>query len=222
VTEIDFFFDPMCPWAYQASRWIRNVREQTDLQITWRFFSLEEINHVEGKKHPWERSWSWGWGQMRIGALIRRELGQEVLDNWYAGIGAAFFERAEPTHTPQTHKAALAAIDLDPAMVGRAIEDDSTTDDVKADHDFVTTTFGAFGVPTIVCEGRAVYGPVIAPAPTGAEALRLWEFTQEWFRFSNLFEMCTPKTRDAHEHIGRIFAPYLKARSWQTVQNPAP
>jgi 2-hydroxychromene-2-carboxylate isomerase len=222
VTEIDFFFDPMCPWAYQASKWIRDVREQTDLRITWRFFSLEEINREEGKKHPWERPWSFGWGQMRVGALIRRELGQDALDGWYAGIGAAFFERAESTYTPETHKTALASLGLDPALVDRAVTDESTTEEVKADHDFVTSTFAAFGVPTIVSDGHAVYGPVIAPAPTGAEALRLWEFTRQWMSFANLFEMYTPKTRDAQQHIGRIFAPYLEARAWRTVQNPAP
>src|SRR5439155_22845479 len=88
MTEsVQFFFDPICPWAYQASKWIRDVRAQTELDVEWRFFSLEEINREEGKKHPWERPWSFGWGQMRVGALIRRELGNDELDRWYAGIG---------------------------------------------------------------------------------------------------------------------------------------
>ena len=62
----------MCPFAYQTSLWIRDVREQTGLVVDWRFFSLEEVNRVEGKKHPWERDWSYGWSLMRIGALLRR------------------------------------------------------------------------------------------------------------------------------------------------------
>ena len=53
---VNFDFDPMCPFAYQASLWIRDVREQTGLVVNWRFFSLEEVNRVDGKKHPWERS----------------------------------------------------------------------------------------------------------------------------------------------------------------------
>ena len=47
-TEIEFYFDPMCPWAYKTSVWIRDVRSQIDLDIRWRFFSLEEINRPEG------------------------------------------------------------------------------------------------------------------------------------------------------------------------------
>jgi hypothetical protein len=62
----------MCPWACQASLWIRDVREQLGLDVRWRFFSLEEASRAEGKKHPWERDWSYGWPVMRIGALLRR------------------------------------------------------------------------------------------------------------------------------------------------------
>ena len=76
---VDFHFDVMCPYAYQTSRWIREVRDITGLQINWRFFSLEEINRVEGKKHPWEREWSYGWSMMRIGAYLRR-IDPELLD----------------------------------------------------------------------------------------------------------------------------------------------
>jgi len=67
---VDFHFDPMCPHAYQTSVWIREIRARTGLAINWRFFSLEEINRAEGKKHPWEREWSYGWSLMRIGALL--------------------------------------------------------------------------------------------------------------------------------------------------------
>jgi len=48
-TVVDFHFDPMCPFAYQTSLWIREVREQIGITVNWRFFSLEEINRVEGK-----------------------------------------------------------------------------------------------------------------------------------------------------------------------------
>jgi hypothetical protein len=102
VTEaVEFFFDPMCPYAYQTSVWIRDVRAQIGLDITWRFFSLEEVNRVEGKKHPWERPWSFGWGQMRVGSVIRREQGNDALDRWYAAVGSAFFNDGIKTHIPE-------------------------------------------------------------------------------------------------------------------------
>ena len=78
-TEVDFHFDVMCPWAYQTSIWMRDVRDQLGLQVNWKFFSLEEVNLREGKKHPWERDWSYGWSMMRIGAILRRE-SMDLLD----------------------------------------------------------------------------------------------------------------------------------------------
>ena len=72
-TRVDFHFDVICPWAYQTSLWMREVRDRLDLEVDWRFFSLEEVNRVDGKKHPWEREWSYGWSMMRIGALLKRD-----------------------------------------------------------------------------------------------------------------------------------------------------
>ncbi|MBT5905808.1 MAG: hypothetical protein HOH27_08400, partial [Acidimicrobiaceae bacterium] len=50
--RVDFHFDVICPWAYQTSLWMREVRDRLELDVDWRFFSLEEVNRVEGKKHP--------------------------------------------------------------------------------------------------------------------------------------------------------------------------
>ena len=86
--EVDFHFDVMCPWAYQPSLWMRDVRDQLDLKVNWKFFSLEEVNLAEGKKHPWEREWSYGWSMMRIGVVLRR-IDMALLDDWYALAGRA-------------------------------------------------------------------------------------------------------------------------------------
>ena len=107
IEYVDFHFDVMCPWAYQTSRWIREVRDLNGLEVRWRFFSLEEINRVEGKKHPWEREWSYGWSMMRIGALLQRE-DEALLDAWYERAGRALLEEGrQPLGVP-------AAVCLDP------------------------------------------------------------------------------------------------------------
>ena len=59
-SHVAFHFDVMCPWAYQTSIWMREVRDRLNIEVDWCFFSLEEINREEGKKHPWEREWSYG------------------------------------------------------------------------------------------------------------------------------------------------------------------
>jgi predicted DsbA family dithiol-disulfide isomerase len=98
-TAVDFHFDPMCPFAYQTSLWIRDVREQVGIGINWRSFSLEEINRADGKKHPWEREWSYGWSLMRIGALLRRT-DMSLLDRWYAAIGHELHAAGGKPHDP--------------------------------------------------------------------------------------------------------------------------
>ena len=92
-TEIDFYFDPICPWAFQTSLWIREVSRLTNLRINWKFFSLEEINRTEGKKHPWEREIAYGWTPMRIAALLRRR-DNALCGEWYLRAATALQSEA--------------------------------------------------------------------------------------------------------------------------------
>ncbi len=224
MTEgIAFYFDPMCPYAYQTSVWIRRAREQTPLDISWRFFSLEEVNRVEGKRHPWDRPWSYGFGQMRVGALIRRELGNDAVDRWYATVGRAFFEDGVKTHVPDIHAKVIADAGFDPSLVERAIADYSTLDEVREEHLDAAARHGAHGVPTLVFEsGYAVYGPVVVPAPEGDDALALWELVRSMQRFPHLYELRQPKTNADIVHVAEQFRTYLTTRDWNTVENPAP
>lgn len=217
---VEFYFDPICPWAYQTSLWMRDVRDRTGLDVRWRFFSLEEINRVEGKKHPWERPWSYGWSLMRVGALLRRE-DPALLDRWYAATGAALFEHGEPVFLQEGAERVAAEAGLPAGVVARALADETTHDDVRSDHDHVVSTHAGYGVPTLVFPtGQAVFGPVVVPAPRGDDALALWDVVRGWLKFPHLYEMRTPKRRADHEHIGAAFEPYLRARKWQTIQNP--
>ncbi len=222
--QITFYFDPMCPYAYQTSRWIRSVRTQVDLDITWKFFSLEEVNRFEGKRHPWDRPWSYGFGQMRVGALIRRELGNDALDRWYEAVGHAFFYDGVKTHVPGEHAAVIERAGFDPALVARAVDDESTLTEVRDEHLDAVTRYGAHGVPTIVFQpaGDAVYGPVVVPAPEGDEAIALWDLVQSMARFPHLYELRRPKVAEDLVHIGREFNTYLTTRDWNTIENPAP
>ncbi len=223
VTRIGFHFDVMCPWAYQTSKWIRTVRDQTGLEIDWRFFSLEEINREEGKKHPWERPWSYGWGMLRVAAMLRRS-SMDDCDRFYEAAGRALHEDGLKPHEPEVAKMLLDDIGLDPLVVDAAIADPTTHDEVKADHDAVVDA-GGFGVPTLVFDDDStesmVYGPVVAPAPEGDDALALWELTCAYQRVPFLYEIKTPKTDADLAHIGQVFEPYFGARDWETREKPA-
>ncbi len=221
MTEVDFYFDVMCPWAYQTSKWIREVSEQRDVSVRWRFFSLEEINREEGKKHPWERPWSYGWSILRVAALLRRQPdGNEHVGRFYAVAGRTLHEDGIKVHTPEGVARVLEEIDLAPDLVEAAIVDQTTHEDVRADHDRVVA-LGGFGVPTLVFDGTTpLFGPVVTPAPTGPPAGRLWDVVAAWTEFPHLYELRRPKTQADWAHIGDSFSPYLNARDWRTVERP--
>ncbi len=218
---VDFHFDIMCPYAYQTSLWIREVRDLTGIDIRWRFFSLEEINRADGKKHPWEREWSYGWSMMRVGALLRRQ-SMELLDEWYRAAGQALHVDGRKPHRPEVAEELLVELGLDPRTVRAAIDDPTTADEVHAEHAAVVSK-GGFGVPTLIFDdGQALFGPVLVNPPTGKEAIRLWELVTGWLEFPSVYELQRPKGASDIDAIATAFAPYLEARDWLSVQRPTP
>ncbi|MGD0395065.1 MAG: DsbA family protein [Acidimicrobiales bacterium] len=218
---VDFHFDIMCPYAYQTSLWIREVRDLTGLDLRWRFFSLEEINRAEGKKHPWEREWSYGWSMMRVGALLRRQ-SMALLDDWYRVAGSALHVEGRKPHRPEVAEELLVELGLDPGLVSSAIDDPTTGDEVRAEHDTVVSK-GGFGVPTLVFDdGQALFGPVLVNPPVGKDAVRLWQHVTGWLEFPDLYELQRPKSASDIDAIATAFAPYLEARDWASVQRPTP
>jgi 2-hydroxychromene-2-carboxylate isomerase len=215
TTTVDFHFDIMCPYAYQASKWIRSVRDEIGLTIEWKFFSLEEINRVEGKKHPWEREWSYGWSLLRIAALLRRTSMDDV-DRWYAVAGRSLHEEGGRPHEPAVARHLLERIGLDPGLVDAAIADPSTHDDVKADHDRVVA-YGGYGVPTLFFGDHCLFGPVLIEPPSGDAAVRLWNAVTAWTEFPDVYELQQPKTKEIERRISASFRRYLEARDWVSI-----
>jgi 2-hydroxychromene-2-carboxylate isomerase len=215
ATAVDFHFDVMCPYAYQTAKWIRSVRDEINLDITWRFFSLEEVNRIEGKKHPWERDWSYGWSMMRIGALLRRRSMDDV-DAWYERAGRALHEEGLRPHDPEVARELAAELGHAPSIVDEALADPTTHDDIHADHDRVIAA-GGYGVPTLFIDNQCLFGPVLIDPPTGAAAVRLWEAVSAWTEFGSVFELQRPKTHDDQRRILRTFRPYIEARDWVSI-----
>ncbi len=214
--HVDFHFDVMCPFAYQTSRWIRQVSDLTGLVVNWRFFSLEEINRADGKKHPWEREWSYGWSMMRIGALLRRHSMADV-GAWYERSARALHVEGLKPHEKSVARHLLAELGFDPALVDRAIADPTTNEEVLADHRRVVDA-GGYGVPTLFFpDGQCLFGPVLIEPPTGVAALRLWDAVVAWTEFPHLYELQRPKAAADEQAIVETLRPYLEARDWVSI-----
>ena len=214
-TEVDFHFDVMCPWAYQTSKWIRNVRGQNGLIINWKFFSLEEVNLREGKKHPWERDWSYGWSMMRIGVILRRQ-SMDNLDKWYERSGRALHEEGKRPHDPDVARHLLEEIGINPNIVDESLLDESTHEEIKDDHQRVIDA-GGYGVPTLFFGDHPLYGPVLIDPPEGEKAMRLWDAVVSWLEFPDLYEIQELKSVQDQGRIADTFRPYLEARDWVSI-----
>jgi predicted DsbA family dithiol-disulfide isomerase len=221
MTDVEFYFDVMCPWAYQTSLWIREAALQRDIRVKWGFFSLEEVNREPDKKHPWERPWSYGWSMLRVAAILRRR-GEEEVGRFYAVAGAALHEEGRRVQDRPVLEAVLFEAGFDAAVVDASMTDAKVDEEIRTDHQRVLD-LGGFGVPTLVLNGTTpLFGPVIAPAPVGPAAGRLWDLVAGWAEYPNLYELRRPKTPADWAHIGELFAPYLTARDWQSVAHPVP
>lgn len=211
MDEVTFYFDLLCPWAYQTSKWMREVQDRYGVPVRWRFFSLEERNWEAGRKHPWERDWSYGWSLLRVAAAIRRTVGDDAVGHFYATIGARIHEQGAVIHSAADLEQVLGEEGLDPAVVGSAIADAKTHDEVLLDHR-AAVDLGAFGVPTLqLGAGDVLFGPVVVPAPLGSEADKLWDLVRLWAEFPHLYELQRPKDEQQMDHIRECFAPFAMA-----------
>jgi 2-hydroxychromene-2-carboxylate isomerase len=216
TVNVDFHFDPMCPFAYQTSVWIRNVRDELGVTVSWRFFSLEEVNRFEGKKHPWERPWSYGWSLMRIGALLRRE-SMDLLDSWYAVVGRELHVEGGKPHDPEVARTLLAGIGVAPELLDEALADETTHDEVRADHQRVLDA-GGYGVPTLFFpDGQCLFGPVLVDPPAGQDAVRLWQVVSGMAELPHVYELQRPKAQADQTLIAEHLQPYLRGRDWVSV-----
>jgi 2-hydroxychromene-2-carboxylate isomerase len=184
---IRFHFDPRCPWAWESSKWIREVAQVRDIEIEWAFFSLEEQNKPETSplRDPEVR----GTAAFRTLALIRRSEGNDAVDSVYRAIGERVHERRED-FTVGVVRSALEEVGLKAELVDDALADEVTIKEVSEEHYAVASSVGCFGVPTIVLPtGEAMFGPVVSVAPTGEAAGELWDHFEWLTRQDYLFEM---------------------------------
>ena len=169
---------------------MRQVRQVRPVEVRWRFFSLEVVNKTEDKTVDWENGRSAP--VLRVLAHVRRRHGNEAVDRLYDALGQARFVRDEKLDDPAVVEAALEAAGLDRGLRAAALADQSTREEVEAEHAAIVESRGAFGVPTLVLEdgeGPEIFGPVIDPVPQGEAAGELWDHVAWLMRQPGFFEV---------------------------------
>ena len=189
--DLHFYFDPVCPFAWITSKWVRMVAGQRDYTVDWRFISLRLINdHLDyDSQFPagYDAGHTSGLRLLRVAAKARAEHGRAAIGPLYAAIGAQVFDRPRAGHD-DTHGAyrgtstflepILAAAGL-PGQLADALDDDSFDAEIRAEGDEALALTGKdVGTPIMQFQppnGVAFFGPVISRPPTPEEAVPLWD-----------------------------------------------
>ncbi len=109
------------------------------------------------------------------------------------------------------------------SLLDDAMADPTTTDEVRDDHDRIVRGHGGYGVPILLLpSGYTQFGPVMVPAVVDERAVPLFDAILALEAFPEVFELNHPKRPDDLHVIATTFEPYLRARSWRTIMNPAP
>ncbi|MFO8074793.1 MAG: DsbA family protein [Egibacteraceae bacterium] len=201
--HIRFFFDPICPWCYQTSRWIRQLEALGEVTASWGLFSLELANDGQSDRLPRSAA------SLRTALLVDERHGAAATGRFYATLGEAVHERGARVHRPDVITSALAEADLDPGLLDEAVADPDTWDRVVAQHKALVEGTGSFGVPTIVLDGGqgpAIFGPVISELPSDADAVELLRHVVWLTRYENFSELKRDRADPDLESIRRFRA----------------
>jgi hypothetical protein len=197
VEDMQFWYDPLCPWAWITSRWMLEVEKVRPVHVDWRIMSLAYLNLIqhEGKNLSEEylERMAKAWGPVRVCAAAAADSGSAVLGPLYTAIGTRLHNqgrRDDPTVLPE----ALAEVGL-PDWLIDAAETDEFDDAIKKSHHEAFDEVGTdVGTPVIRVRGRAIFGPVVTPAPKGEAAGDLWDGVALLAKTDGFFEL--KRTRD--------------------------
>ena len=196
LTPVDFWFDPLCPWAWITSRWMLEVQQVRPVQVHWHVMSLAVLN--EGKTDMSERYvelMKQAWGPVRVAIAAEQRFGPEVLGPLYTALGTRFHHDKAPRDR-ETITAALAEAGL-PAHLADAMDSASCDAALRASHAEGIERVGYdVGTPVITVNGLSVFGPVVSPIPRGEAAARLWDGVLLLAGTDGFFELKRSRTRD--------------------------
>lgn len=193
--RLDFWFDPLCPWAWITSRWVHEVTAVRNVVPHWHVMSLAVLNEGSTEISDSYREWlSTAWGPVRVCIAAARAHGDDVLGPLYTAIGHRLHVLDEPNE-PATLEGALADVGLDPGLAATADSADYDAE-LRTSHGKAMALVGTdVGTPVIAFDSAAFFGPVVTPIPRGEDAGRLWDAVRAIGGVDGFFELKRSRDR---------------------------
>jgi len=189
AADLEFYFDPVCPWAWITSRWVTNVQQLRNYEVSWRFISLKMINGERGYagNNAYEQIHNAGLAGLRVASAARAQGGNASVAALYTALGNAIHvggRREEMVKDPHTFLLSVVADAGLPSEIAAAFEDSTHDEVIRYETEAALSRTGKdVGTPILTFHPKAaneasLFGPVISKAPKGEEALKLWDAVQ--------------------------------------------
>lgn len=194
-TAVDFWFDPVCPWAWMTSRWIDEVARQRDIDVTWHIMSLAILNENNEMSDGRRASHRAGYAYGQLVTAVAQELGQDRVKAIYDALGTRIHVDGRGATDTAILAEVIAQCDVPQGLADRAAAGEFD-DAYRASHiDGINRVGQDVGTPVIAVNGVAFFGPVISPAPKGEDALRLFDGIVMAASYDGFFELKRSRTR---------------------------
>lgn len=192
-SKADFWFDPLCPFAWITSRWVGEVEDVRDIRTQWHVMSLSVLNEGRELDPKYREAMDKAWGPVRVITAAREQHGDQMVKPLYDAMGSQIHDWGEKDFDIVISKA-LAECGL-PAGLASAATSDSFDPQLRASHEAGISLVGQdVGTPVVAFNGTAFFGPVLTRIPRGEEAGRLWDAAVTLASFPHFFEIKRSRT----------------------------